>query len=315
EVRQLPENTARQILALTRRGASITILGDWPRDVPGFPMPDIRRGTLFTTLQEIPESQILEGDDLLDLLTDAGVQSEPMSQLGLRFVRRSHREGHHYFIVNRSPDPVDEWVTLATPATSAILMDPRFLKRSGVTPIRQDGERSQVRLILEPGESRILRTFTGREAEGPKWTELTPSGNIRTIGGTWKVQFTEGGPELPDEFEAPILGSWTTLSDPRAVRFSGTARYTIDFEIPTEGNWLLDLGQVAHTAHVFVNGNDAGTAYTPPHQFDLSRFLRIGTNRLDIAVTNLPQPGPESNRPPSPSGLLGPVRLIPLANE
>ncbi|MGB6223074.1 glycosyl hydrolase, partial [Haloferula sp.] len=42
EVRQLPENTARQILALTRRGASITILGDWPRDVPGFPMPDIR---------------------------------------------------------------------------------------------------------------------------------------------------------------------------------------------------------------------------------------------------------------------------------
>ncbi len=314
EVRQLSEITAKHLLELTRLGATITILGDWPRDVPGLPSPDIRRGTLFTNFQNIPDSQILEGDDPIELLLDLGIVPEAMAAHGLRFVRRSHSEGSHYFIVNRSNKRVDAWIPLSTPATSAVLMDPRFLKRSGIAPTRVRDDRFAVHLVLEPGESRILRTFRERPAEGPNWFGLSPSAYPQSIAGTWNVEFFEGTPELPDEYEAPILGSWTTLKDPRVERFSGTARYTITLEVPDAGNWLLDLGQVAHSARIIINANEAGITYAPPHLLDVSRFLKKGLNTLSIEVTNLPQPTPESNAPPNPSGLLGPVRLIPLTD-
>ena len=314
-VRQLPEITARQILELTRRGAKITILGDWPRDVPGLPMPDIRRGTLFTSFQGIPSSQIIEGDELLELLLESGVSPEPMASRGLKFVRRTHAEGWHYFIVNRSHQRIDEWIPLATPATSAILMDPRFLKRSGIAKSRTHDGQFEVRLALEPGESRILKTLRDREAEGPNWNELTPADYPRAISGIWKVEFIEGGPELPDEFETPVLGSWTTIDDPRVDRFSGTARYSIEIEVPDDGNWLLDLGEVAHTARIFINGNEAGSVFAPPHRFDISRFLKQGTNTLAVEVTNLRQTTDDTYTAPLTSGLLGPVRLIPLEEE
>ncbi|MFC7339405.1 glycosyl hydrolase [Haloferula chungangensis] len=312
EVRQLSEITAKHLLELTLQGATLTVIGDWPRDVPGFPMPDIRRGTLFTTFQNIPESQIREGEDPIEILTELGVVPEAMASHGLRFVRRSHNEGSHYFIVNRSKQRVDAWIPLSTPAISAVLMDPRFLRRSGIAPSRVRNDRFEVQLTLEPGESRILRTFREREAEGPDWFELSPSAYPRSIAGTWNVAFISGGPELPDEYESPLLGSWTTLDDPRVDRFQGTARYSIGIEVPQDGKWLLDLGEVAHTARVTINGNEAGTSYAPPHLLDVSRFLKTGTNTLAIEVTNLPQPAPESNDPPGNSGLLGPVRLIPL---
>ena len=315
EVRQLPEDTAMRILELTQRGAKISVLGNWPRDVPGFPMPDIRRGTLFTTYQSIPDSQLIEGDDPIELVRELGIVPEAMSLRGLRFVRRSHANGRHYFIVNRTKRRIDDWIPISTPATSAVLMDPRFLKRSGIANSRQQDGRFEVRLVLEPGESRILRTFTTLQAEGPSWRKLTPSGYPRTIGGTWKVEFIEGGPELPDEFETPILGSWTTLSDPRVARFSGTTRYSIDVRITSDGNWLLDLGHVADSARVYINGHDAGSVFAPPHQLDLSRFLKAGNNTLAIEVTNLRQPSRDSKRVSLTSGLLGPVRLIPLNSD
>ena len=76
---------------------------------------------------------------------------------------------------------------------------------------------------------------------------------------------------------------------------------------------MLDLGQVANTARVIVNGNDAGSVFAPPHRFDLSRFLKAGNNSLAIEVSNLRQTFHDPSRPLLPSGLLGPVRLIPLS--
>jgi hypothetical protein len=102
-------------------------------------------------------------------------------------------------------------------------------------------------------------------------------------------------------------------------------------------DWLLDLGDVRESARVTLNGRPLGTVWSLPAQ------LRLGAlrarNVLEIEVSNLP-----ANRvrdldqrkiewkimkdinlaslryreldaagwEPAPSGLLGPVRLLPL---
>jgi len=91
---------------------------------------------------------------------------------------------------------------------------------------------------------------------------------------------------------------------------------------------------VREAAEVFVNGKRAGSLWRPPYEMDISGLLRPGENRLEIIVSNLMinrmageplpdytalkarygerfQPQDLENLQPLPSGLLGPVRLVP----
>jgi hypothetical protein len=100
--------------------------------------------------------------------------------------------------------------------------------------------------------------------------------------------------------------------------------------------WALDLGTVCYSARVKLNGQDLGTLYAPPFRILLPDTLQERENLLEIEVTNL-----MANRlafmdrqgeawrkfffvdikyeafnaahwEPLPSGLLGPVQLVPL---
>jgi hypothetical protein len=83
--------------------------------------------------------------------------------------------------------------------------------------------------------------------------------------------------------------SWTTLPDPRAQAFSGTARYRVTFDAPAAkaDEWLLDLGDVREAARVRLNGADLGIAWSLPFRVRLGALRPTG-NVLEIDVTNLP---------------------------
>ena len=137
------------------------------------------------------------------------------------------------------------------------------------------------------------------------------------------------------------LASWTTLDDPEAQRFAGTARYRVKFDAPAKraDDWELDLGDVRETARVTLNGKRVATAWSLPFKVRLDGLKPRG-NVLEIEVTNLPanrirdldlrkvtgsimrdinlvsvkyQPLDASGWEIEPSGLLGPVTLVPLA--
>ena len=135
------------------------------------------------------------------------------------------------------------------------------------------------------------------------------------------------------------LRSWTDEKNEDGVRyFSGTATYTKDFEVKKEwltgGRLLLDLGEVKEIAETTVNGKPLGILWKTPFKVDVTDVVKIGTNRLEIKVTNtwhnrmkgdaaLPAekrftfatngfgnaPGAVVDKLPE-SGLLGPVRLF-----
>jgi hypothetical protein len=347
-VRVMPAETLQKLAELAQGGATVIFQGNLPDDVPGFHGFEDRLAKLRALARQleflIPQGKVRKGDDLGRLLESAGVSREPMVDAGLRFVRRSHPRGFHYFLVNRGTTPIDGWITLGTPATSAVLLDPRFEDSTGLAALRHGGEvLAQVLLQLLPGESRILRTFNdGPRIAGRPWPYLEPAGEPHGLSGTWKVTFVEGGPSLPAPFETNMLGSWTEQGGPDAARFAGTARYSLSFDRPegdANAGWRLDLGRVADTARVRLNGRDFATLWSPPMQVALGPALHAGRNLLEVEVTNLAanriadldrrgvnwksfheinfvnidyKPFDASGWPPRESGLLGPVQLIPL---
>ena len=62
------------------------------------------------------------------------------------------------------------------------------------------------------------------------------------------------------------LIDWTTSKEPGVKYFSGTAAYSIRFEMPTAaaGDYWLDLSKVSEVGEVSIDGQDLGTVWTYP---------------------------------------------------
>lgn len=356
QCRFMPVATLGKLVQLARSGATILFQGSLPDDIPGLANLEKRRAEfreLLSTIQlsgdaksgirraVIGKGKLLTGN-VVAMLQESSVCRESCVDMGIRFVRRAHSQGHHYFLVNRSEHSVDGWVPLGLPVSSVVIMDPLFATRTGLAALRHSKDGSaQVYLQLQPGQSCILRTFTEKAVDGAEWCYFRYDGPSRDITGTWKVRFVEGGPELPAGFETPELASWTTLGGDEAKRFAGTASYTIKFDLPdvNADDWLLDLGQVCDSARVLVKGRLIGALWSRPFAMPVGKFLHRGGNELAIEVTNLDanrirdldrrkvnwkyfydinfvdhryKPFDASNWPVRDSGLLGPVRLQPL---
>jgi hypothetical protein len=120
------------------------------------------------------------------LLTKAGVARESLvDQAGLLFIRRSFEGGRHYFIANRSEQPLNGWVTLATKAASVAIMN-AMTGQVGIGAMRQNSDgMAQVYLQLQPGESVILRTFAERKIKAPAWSYWQAVGQPVELTGSW----------------------------------------------------------------------------------------------------------------------------------
>jgi hypothetical protein len=283
-VERMRPATLQRILELTGEGATVIVQGGWPEDVPGFHQLDEQRAALHALPSNTNNNVIQCQGSIIPSLVGRGVLQEPMAALGLRFVRRSHAEGYHYFIVNRSGKPFDGIVPLAVPFECAVILDPWSDTRNGLAT-----GKNGIALHLEPGESIIVRTFTDKKIDTKPWVSFPTNTANRPINGPWKIQFTEGGPVLPKSSASTTLGSWTHLSDPDVANFSGTAAYStrFDFDGRAESTAWLDLGKVAETARVYLNDRFVGISWHSPHRIDVGGFLVSGENLLRIEVTNL----------------------------
>jgi hypothetical protein len=283
--------------------------------------------------------RIIVGSDLEALLATAGIQRESIVDTGVKVIRRRDDTDYFYFLTNLSKQHLNQWGNLPIQAASVVLFDPVSAQHGMARTRTSDPDEMQVYLQLEPGESVLLRTCS-QPVDGPQWQYVSPSGRPQLIEGIWHVDFVGGGPTLPEPTTLEQLTSWTEWpGDQEALQaFAGTARYTIMFGNPAghADAWALDLGTVCYSARVKLNGQDLGTLYAPPFRIVLPDTLQERENLLEIEVTNL-----MANRlafmdrqgeawrkfffvdikyeafnaahwEPLPSGLLGPVQLVPL---
>jgi putative lipoprotein len=141
------------------------------------------------------------------------------------------------------------------------------------------------------------------------------------------------------------LASWTDFSGDEYKAFSGTAVYTTTIDkVPVADVIKLDLGSVAENASVYLNGDYIGTVIDSPYQLYIPAEKFKGQDELVVRVANsmanriayMDKKGMDwkifynvnmsarkkenvkngifdaSNWEPKPSGLLGPVMLIPV---
>jgi len=355
--RLMPVHSLRKLVRLAEAGATVVFKDSVPSDVPGFGGLEQKRADFQKLLQAVRFSntaipgvreavlgrgRFLAGPDVEALLGIAGTTREPIVDRGIAFARRRHAGGHHYFFTNLGKDTLDGWVNLGVEAKSAVIFDPMVPSRIGLAGLRNTGQTTRVYLQLMPGESCILRTFSKTRPEGAEWTYLEQNASPMELSGTWKIRFLEGGPVLPPAATTDALGSWTEIGGAEAKRFAGTARFTLEFDMPPPGSagWILDLGKVCESASVRVNGKAVATLFSAPFRTPIGMILVPGKNILEIEITNLPanriadldrrkvdwkifheinfvnidyKPFDASGWPLRDSGLLGPVRMIPVS--
>jgi len=183
--------------------------------------------------------------------------------------------------------------------------------------------------------------------DSQRWIEVPRLPDPLAVVGPWEVQFP-GQMDVPRSVVFDELRSWTDQSDEAIRHFAGTARYSCTFTPPRVGQiagrnarLILDLGRVESMAEVFCNGVNLGLLWKPPFTLDVTDWMKPGTNRLEVRVTNawrnrlvgdrrfpegFPGAGPLEFKPhlsvdprfrPDDAlvlaGLLGPVRLHPVA--
>ncbi len=360
-VKLMPLPTLEKLVALAQAGANIIFQKGLPADVPGFGNLEDRRASLQqlkaklgatktddneTTWAEVGRGRLYLLGNPDQMLAHAGVRREALVDRGLSFERRAHDGGYVYFLINRGTAPIAGWIPLAPDTKTAALFEPMTLQH-GIAALRNTPQGAvEAYVELAPGDSTMLKTFTTATA-GPAYAYWTP-GEARPLGGTWAVRFTSGGPALPAATEVVELKSWTDFGGETVKAFSGTATYTLSLARPAGGApaYQLDLGHVAESARVKLNGVEIAAFMKAPFRVAIPATQLKDQNTLEVLVTNLSanriadldrrdpswkkfyntnipariatNRGPDglfsaAKWPPRPSGLLGPVTLAPLA--
>ena len=299
----------------------------------------------FATVEQhrFGRGRIVTGSDLPELLAATGAVREPLKAAGCQLVRLNDDAGKRYFFWLTQSPALDGWHELGTAAAEIILTDP-LTGRRGKAAARPTGRgTTEAYLQLQPGQSLLLEAHATPSETTADWPYAGIFG-AAVEGRDWTLSFPDSEPAVAEEFPLDGPTPWHTLA-PRLTELCGTGRYTAVFDVADPAaadRWLLDLGQVYESARVRINGHEAGIAWSMPFRLEAGPWLRAGKNRIEIEVTNLPanliaaydrrgvewrkfkdanivsalnRPLDTSTWPVEPSGLGGPVRLIPVTTK
>ena len=135
-------------------------------------------------------------------------------------------------------------------------------------------------------------TFTQTWSDGTKTTrQVKGVAEPHPVTGSWQIKFTSTyDPVRTVTYNT--LKSWTEDSDFDTKYFSGTGTYSksieLDSSLVKSGSRLfLDLGDVRELCRIRLNGKAVATLWKAPFRVDITEFAKVGTNNLEVDVTNL----------------------------
>lgn len=281
---------------------------------------------------------ILLSSDVEKALAFKSVKREELTDTGLQFIRRSFDGGKYYYLVNHTAKDINTDLPI-NEYGKVLLMDPQS-GATGLAVTSNVGGKFKVRLQIKSGEAMILKVMDKLPVGISSWVYLNTPGKAIEFTNPWLLNFTAGGPELPGNQKLDRLVSWTTLGDPKLQSFSGTGVYNSTFTVKNKSakEYLLQLNQVDESARVWINGQEVGILWSIPFEARVGKYLKVGTNTIKIEVVNLManrirymdqqkiqwrnyheinfvninyKSFDASNWSVMPSGLIGPVSILP----
>ncbi len=316
--------------------AGVAISGQQPLQSPSLSDDASQYATTLKTLLAQPSVKF--GADYKTQLKYLGVAEDLIikkQEAEILYVHRTTADKEIYWLNNRSENNNLATISFRVKGKTPKLFNPMTGEVSAVSYSIVNG-RTEINLSFTPWDAFFVvfeGTTTQLNVQLPTWK----STSTVSINGPWHVHFQKerGAPEKAVSFDN--LTSFSTSSDNSIKYFSGTATYMNSFEVNAlnkNEKIMLDLGDVKNLAEVIINGKNVGTLWKKPFQTDISKFLKIGKNTIEINVVNSwvnrlvgdMQPGAikigfttmplfKADSPLEPSGLLGPVQLIKLQQE
>lgn len=344
-VKLMPDDVLAKLVKLANEGATLVFLDRFPEDVPGYNALDLRRENFNQWLEKLKsqnKERILFGHDYAETLRQAGVRPEIMKRdWGLSCIRRCNEDGYHYFISALKSEDTEGWIPLGVKAKSALFFDP-MTGEQGKAALRNVNGQTEVYMQLSSGSSIILKTFSAYDVDVKAWKYFKTSREGISIGiDKFDFCFSTSLPEIHGTLKQVQVGTWTNYNLPEVKNTMGTGVYKTTFVINplSAPEWMLDLGDVRESAKVIINNKSVATLWAVPFRCMIGKYLKSGINTIEIEVTNLPanriadldRRGKEwrvfkeinmvdrnynktgyANWESVPSGLLTPVRLIPM---
>jgi alpha-L-rhamnosidase len=266
------------------------------------------------------------------------------------FVHRKTSDAEIYFLANTSNTPHQLKATFRVAGMNAEIWNPFTGNVESIDAEKGAPEGTTVSLELEPYGSRVL-VFSRRALRGPQKANRTSAQLPLDISSGWQVTFGEDRrPVQMDKLRSWIDDDQTRYFSGVAIyekqlmvpETLASGEVKLDFgegrSIPSQslrsGMQAWFEGPVREAAVVYVNDRRAGSVWCPPYEIDLTGLLRPGENKLRINVGNtamnymaghsLPdyrllnlrygerfQAQDMDKVQPIPSGLTGPIRLVP----
>ena len=301
----LPANTAMTPEALTKIAglvhAGAVVVGPRPARMAGHVLRPEIVNEFNTTVEQLWSDGFEEGKVFNGEVKEAlrALKLQPdfaytgLSDKGtIDWIHRRAGDTDIYFIASRWDAEEKISATFRVAGRQPELWDPVTGEIRDARAFRQADGRTTIPLEFGPRGSVfvVFRRAIARTASGTARTNDRTVKKIETLDGPWQVAFDPkwGGPERVT-FDS--LTDWTKRPEWGIQHYSGAARYTKSFKLPSTPKpgekLLLDLGEVHEVAAVRVNGRDVGVVWTRPARIDITRFVRAGRNALEIKVVNL----------------------------
>ena len=292
----------------------------------------------------IGSGRVLQGSDLRLGSSRAPTCAASRWSIGPAVRARVDAMGRIYFVSNPADHALDAWVPLESRAVAMIAFDP-MTGRQGRLNVRASEAGREVSLQI-PSAGSLIVAESPTQA-GATFDSTSAAGEPVDVAGPWTVRFRE-------RWTTPAVTtrrrSTRVVDDVRtgcgSLFWDGRVHdHLLATGLPLGRLWQLDLGRVAESARVRLNGRDLATLIGPPYRLVLDASQLRATNTLEVSVTNLsanrvrdldrrgvtwkkfynvnfPARFPENRGPdglfsaarwePLESGLLGPVTVAPV---
>lgn len=268
------------------------------------------------------KGRVHAGASLLDILAKLDVSPDLSWQpaaASIRFIHRHTEDAEIYFVSSDAPTPVRAELHFRQKslrpeiwdALSGTHMDAPIFRRTATgisVPVEFEPQGSVFVVFRKPLPKRWITEVSpaDQQLHAGRWLSRADSVSIgysdgrtgrmtlgglpasQSVSGPWDVRFVDGR-GAPERARFDRLISWAEHSEPGIRYYSGTAIYETTFSAsPQRGAQaaVLDLGDVADVARVFVNGAEVSVLWTPPFRVDITSLLRDGRNTLTVHVAN-----------------------------
>ena len=297
----LPLDVAEKILDFARKGGHVYSLGDLPNGSTDNGLKDSKMMAMMVELEKLPSFK-KSNKGINGLLAEnvAGLKPHIEFEQGKFEIIYQHRiiDGKDFF-----------WLVNNTDESHGCVLKFNNIKgRASIWDCETGAIKDVGSRMIDGGEA-VEVSFTPYQAY---WLVFDPGKGVldssveaellKTVAkldGVWNVRInTKDQPEpVADDQKMTIPCSFTQSkgvdkelcgwNEWGLDLFCGFVDYAKSFDFDKgDGRIILDLGKVNFTAEVWINGKKVGEKIWPPFEFDITDYVKNGSNKVFIRTGN-----------------------------